>query len=104
MLGVKDPQERAEVTRAHHDERVNERLADQRAEQAVVQAEERAPKRRKGRSLLKPLTGNDWMNAINDPRNDEEDKVFWTDLARAPDSDCNSEERKEILDTLSCLP
>ncbi len=30
--------------------------------------------------------------------------MFWTDLARAPDSDCNSEERKEINEALSSLP
>jgi hypothetical protein len=90
LLGVEDPQERAEVKRAHHDKRVNERIADQMAERAVVQSKERVPKRRRGKGLLKPLTGKDWLQAINDPRNDEEDRVFLTDLARAPDSECNS--------------
>ncbi len=104
LLGVEDPHERAEIKRAHHAERVNERLANQRADLAITHAEERAPKRRKERGLLKPLTGKDWLEAINDPRNDEDDREFWTNLARAPDSDCNSEERKEINEAISGLP
>ncbi len=104
LLGVEDPHERAEIKRAHHDERVNERLADQRADRAITQAEERAPKRRKGRPPHKPLTGKEWLEVIKDPRNDKDDRVFWTDLANATDSDCNSEERKEINEALSSLP
>ncbi len=49
LLGVEDSQERAEIKKAHQAERENERLADQRAEKAIVQAAERARKKRKGK-------------------------------------------------------
>jgi hypothetical protein len=82
LLGVEDPQERAEVKRAHHDERVNKRLPDQRAERDIVQSEERAPKRRKGRSLLKPLMGKEGMEVNDDQRHDKDDEDAVSSLPR----------------------